>query len=85
MGSTHHLTERNLWVKFNENHSKGSGDMERTRNSRVNPMNLKCDLESGWLESLTLHIVSLRLTFDQSLMKIFQKVLEIWSGHEIQR
>ena len=32
-------------MKFNENHSKGSGDMERTRNSRINPMTLKCDLD----------------------------------------
>ena len=32
MGSAHHLTERNVWVKFNENRCKGSGDMEQTRN-----------------------------------------------------
>ena len=25
------LTERNIWVKFDENCSKGSGDMERTQ------------------------------------------------------
>ena len=30
---------------FNENHSKGSGDMERTRKSRVNPITLKADLD----------------------------------------
>ena len=24
MGSAHHLTERNIWVNFNENRSKGS-------------------------------------------------------------
>ena len=29
-----------------ENQSKGSGDMEQTRNSRVNPLALTCDLES---------------------------------------
>ena len=29
-----------------------------------------------------LHIDSLRQTFDQSLMKIFQRVREIWSGQE---
>ena len=29
-----------------------------------------------------LHIDSLRRTFDQSLMKIFQWVQEIWSGQE---
>ena len=28
-GSTYSLTERNIWVKFNENRSKGSGDMKR--------------------------------------------------------
>ena len=36
--SAHCLTKRNIRVKFNENRSKGSGDMERTRNLRVNPM-----------------------------------------------
>ena len=65
-------------MKFKENRSKGSGDMERTRNSRINPMTLKCDID---LESLALYAVS----FDQSLMIIFQRVHEIWSGHEIQR
>ena len=34
---------------FHENRSKGSGDMERTRNSRVNPLTLTCDLESRQL------------------------------------
>ena len=33
-------------MKFNEDRSKGPGDMERTRNIRVNPMTLKVDLES---------------------------------------
>ena len=36
----------NIWVKFNENCPKSSGKMEWTRNSRVNPMTLTCDLES---------------------------------------
>ena len=31
MCSAHQLTERNICVKLNDNHSKGSGDMERTR------------------------------------------------------
>ena len=48
IGSAHRLTERNILVKFNENRPKGSGDMERTRNSRVNPLTLTCDL---YLES----------------------------------
>ena len=47
MSSAHCLTERNIWVKFNENRSKGFGDMEWARNSRVNPMTLNWDLESG--------------------------------------
>ena len=38
MCSAHCLTERNIWVKFNENHTKSSGDMERTQNSIVNPL-----------------------------------------------
>ena len=29
--SAHRLIERNIWVKFNENCPKGSGDMERTQ------------------------------------------------------
>ena len=38
------LIEKNYWVMFNENRSKGSEGMERTRNPRVNPMTLNCDL-----------------------------------------
>ena len=30
-------------MKFHENRSKSSGDMERTPNSRENPMTLTCD------------------------------------------
>ena len=30
MCSSHGLIEGNIWVKFNENRPKGSGDMERT-------------------------------------------------------
>ena len=45
IGSAHRLTERNILVKFNEHLFKGSADMERTRNRRVNPMNMKCDLD----------------------------------------
>ena len=41
------LSHLNIWVKFNENCPKGSGDMEWTQNSRVNPMSLTCDLESS--------------------------------------
>ena len=46
MCSAHRLTERNIWVKFNENHPKVSGDMQRTQNSRVNHLTLTCDLDS---------------------------------------
>ena len=44
-------------------------------------MTLTCDLELAWL-TWVLHINSLRQTFDQSLMKIFQRVQEIWSRQE---
>ena len=47
IGSAQCLTERNTWVKFNENRSKGTGDKERTQNSRVNHMTSKCDLDPG--------------------------------------
>ena len=43
IGSKHCLTERNIWVKFNENPPKGSSDMEGTPNSWVNP--LTCHIE----------------------------------------
>ena len=33
-------------MKFNENRSKGSEDMELTRNSKVNIMILNCDIDS---------------------------------------
>ena len=46
--------------------------MERTRNSRVNP--LTCDLESR---------CSRRGTFEESLMKIIQRIQEILSRHEL--
>ena len=45
MCSAQHLTERNIWVKLNENRPKGSGDMKRTRNSKVNPLTLTCDID----------------------------------------
>ena len=45
MCSAHCLTKRNISVKFHENRSRGSGDMKRTRNSRVNPLTLICDLD----------------------------------------
>ena len=45
IGPAHCLTERNVWVEFNENRSKGSGDMEWTWIERVNPITLKCDLD----------------------------------------
>ena len=32
-------------MKFNENSLKGSGDIERTQNSRVNPLTLTSDLD----------------------------------------
>ena len=46
MCSVYRLTERNIWVKFNGRRPKGSGDMERTRNSRVNPLTLS---QGSWI------------------------------------
>ena len=48
IGSAHRLSERNISVKFNEINicSKGSVDMERTRNSSVNSLTCDLDLES---------------------------------------
>ena len=46
MCSTHRLTERNIWVKFNESCPKCSGDMGQTQNLRVNLLTLTRDLES---------------------------------------
>ena len=48
MGSAHRLTKANIWPKFHENLSKGSGAMERTIKSR---MTFSCvlDLESASL------------------------------------
>ena len=68
MGSTHRLTEANIWSKFNENPSRGKGELERTRNSKLKLVTFNCDLD---LELWILHIVSLRQTFDYRLMKIF--------------
>ena len=45
MGSAHSLTERDIWVKLTINRSKGSEDIERTEDLRVNPTTLKCDLD----------------------------------------
>ena len=42
MGPTHRLTKANIWPKFHEKLSKGSGDMERTRERR---MTFNCDLD----------------------------------------
>ena len=32
IGFAHRITERNIWVKFDENCSKGLGDVEWTQN-----------------------------------------------------
>ena len=51
MGSAQHLTEENIQPKLNKKSSRGKGDMERIRNSRLNSMPFSCDigLESAWL------------------------------------
>ena len=45
MCSAHCLTIRNTCVKFHENRSKGLGDIEQSRNTRVNPFTLTCDID----------------------------------------
>ena len=46
MCSAHRLTKIIILVKYYENRSKGSGNMEQQENSRVTPLTLTCDLES---------------------------------------
>ena len=50
MGSAHYSTEVNIWPKFRENPLWGKGDTEWTKNSRLKPVTLNCDLVSlhGW-------------------------------------
>ena len=36
-------------MKSNENRLKGSGELEQTRNSKINSLTLTCDLESRQL------------------------------------
>ena len=45
MGSAHCPTVTDIWVKLTINRSKGSENIERTQNWRVNPTTLKCDLD----------------------------------------
>ena len=45
-------------------------------------MTLTCDLDLELVDLWVLYINSLRRTLDQSLMKIFQWVREIWSRQE---
>ena len=52
--SAHCLTKVNIWPKFKENPSAGTGDTERTRNSRLKPVTLNCDLD----------LVSARLSYE---------------------
>ena len=45
MVSAYRLAKRNIRVKINKSRSKGSGDMEQARNSKVNSLTLKFDLD----------------------------------------
>ena len=49
--SAQRFTEVKIFPKFNENLSKGSEDMEQTRNARLKLVILNCalDLGSAWL------------------------------------
>ena len=46
IGSAHSLPEKNIWLKFNGDNPKGSGDMEQTRNSSLSPFACDIDFES---------------------------------------
>ena len=73
MGFAQSQPVKNIWVRFNENISKGSGDMERTRSVTLR-------LRSRVMDSAH------RLTggtFGSSLVKIVRGIQEICSGHEI--
>ena len=45
MGSAHHPTKANIWPKFNNYLSKGSGGMEWIWNSRLKLVTFNCDLD----------------------------------------
>ena len=45
MGSAHCLSEVNIRPRFRENPSRGKGNTERTRNSRLKLVNFNCDLD----------------------------------------
>ena len=55
------LNYRDIRVKFNKSRSNDSGDMEQTRNSKVNLLTLKFYLVA---ESWAVFIDSLRETFE---------------------
>ena len=73
MGSTHHLTKVNIWPKLNESPLKGSGVTEHTRKGYRKLVTSDCDLDLEPTDELwVLHTVFLRLTFDQSYIKILE-------------
>ena len=55
MGSAHRLTKANIWLKFHENLSKGSGDMERTRDGWPSIVTLTLSLHR-WFIGSTHHL-----------------------------
>ena len=81
-----------LWIMLKQGSLKDStpnlinifqrvqGDMESTWNSRLKLVTFNCDLDLV-LACLS-YGFSLRQIFDQSFMKIFQRVQEIWSEQE---
>ena len=81
LSSAHRLTEANIWPKFKENPSRG---MRYGADTKFKAQTHDLDLWPwvGMADLWILHIDSLRRTFDQSFMKIFRRVQEIWSGQE---
>ena len=80
----HCLTEANILPKFKENPSRGIGDMEWTRIQGSNPLPWPVTLSRHARVMGSAHCLT-KQTFDQSFMKNFQRVQEIWSEQERDR
>ena len=78
MSLAHCLTEVNILSKFNVNPSCGKGDMKQTQYQRLKLVTLDCylDLESALNIIWILHIISVKETFNQSLIKTLPGIKE---------
>ena len=78
MSAAHHLTEANIQPKFKENPSRGIGDMERTRNSRLKPMTLTLT----WVGMVDL-LVSAHWLIEANIWPKFNEKLSKVSGDTV--